>query len=849
MPLLAGSRLGPYEITSAIGAGGMGEVYRARDTRLGRDVAIKVVAADEVPNPDRLRRFEQEAKAVAALEHPNILAIHDVGTHDGTAYVVFELLEGETLRQRLERGPLPLRKATELGAQICQGLSAAHTRGIVHRDLKPENLFITRDGRIKILDFGLARLSEGPSPEDQDAVQTRTATMKGLVVGTAGYMSPEQVRGKPADQRSDIFSFGAVLYEMLTGQRAFRGATRADTLTAILTKDPPEMSAANVPPSPALERIVSRCLEKEPEERFRSAHDLEFALETLSGRSASSLPLATAQPVRRRWQLKAGASAVIVTGLLAGAFILGRRLEERPIPSFRQLTFRQGTVSSARFTPDGQTIVYSAAWGGGLPEVFTTRPDTVESRALGLANTTLVATAPGEMAVVQHTVHRFQGTLARTSLAGGAPREVAQWVWDADWTQDGARFAVVLWSGGKTRLEFPIGKRLYEGSANIRNPRISPRGDHVAFIDGWSSGSIVVVDSSGKSRVLSAGWGSAAGLAWSPEGKEVWFTASKDGVGQALHAVNLSGKERLIARVPGELTLQDIFRDGRVLLTQTRPRGEAWGLPPGETQERDFSWLDETAVKDVSDDGKSFVFVDRGFVYLRHTDGSAPVRLCEGADAALSPDGKWVISYLPTSPSQLTMLPTGAGEPRTLPPGTVHDHDGVWWFPDGKRILISGREHGQGRRLFVQSLDEGVPRPLAPEDAWPGDATRPISPNGTLVSIFTPLPGHWTLRATDGRGEPNPIPGLPVPTDADVLRWSADGRYLFVRERAAGLPVRIQRLNLKTGKREPLKQLGPTDAAGVSSDNLTVFLTPDGRSYVYSYRRELSDLYLVEGLR
>jgi WD40 repeat protein len=846
MPLDAGSRLGPYEIASAIGAGGMGEVYRARDTRLGRDVAIKVIAADEALNPDRLRRFEQEAKAVAALDDPHILAIHDVGTHDGTAYVVFELLAGETLRQRLERGPLPLRKATELGAQICQGLSAAHARGIVHRDLKPENLFITKDGRIKILDFGLARLSEGPSPEEQDAVQTRTATTHGLVLGTVGYMSPEQVRGKPADHRSDIFSFGTVLYEMLTGQRAFKGATRADTLTAILTKDPPEMSAAKVRPSPALERILSRCLEKEPEARFRSTHDLEFALEKLSGLSAPSLPVAAAETVRRRWELKAGASAVILTGLIAGAFILGRKLEERPIPSFRQLTFRRGTVSSARFTPDGQTIVYSAAWDGALPEVFTTRPDTVESRPLGLANTTLVATAPGEMAVVQYTVHPFQGTLARTSLAGGVPREVAEWVWDADWTPDGTQFAVVFWVKGKSRLEFPIGRLLYEGGpGGIRNPRISPRGDQVAFVDAWSSASIVVVDLSAKNRILSTGWDSAQGLAWSPNGKEIWFTASKDGAGRALHAVTLSGKERVIARMTGTLTLHDIFRDGRVLLTEKRSRGEAWGLPPGETRERDFSWLDETAVKDVSDDGRSFVFVDRGSVYLRRTDGSAPVRLCEGADAALSPDGKWVISYLSTSPSLLTLLPTGAGEPRTLPPGTVNDHNGVYWFPDGKRILISGREHGQGMRLFVQSLEQGPPRPFTPEGSWPLTATRPISPDGKLVTIFTADGTGWTLRTTDGSGEPRPIPGLPA--DNEVLTWSVDGRYLFVREHVAALPARIQRLDMKTGKWEPWKELRPTDAAGVR--DLLVFLTPDGRSYLYSFSRELSDLFLVEGLR
>jgi eukaryotic-like serine/threonine-protein kinase len=847
MSLSGGSRLGPYEILSPLGAGGMGEVYRARDARLDRDVAVKVLPSHLAEDPVALARFEREAKAVAATSHPNILAIFDIGRADRIAFAVTELLDGETLRARLGAGPIPMRKAIEYAVQIAEGLGAAHDKGIVHRDVKPENLFVTKDGRVKILDFGLARQVIVPGVEDTNSPTLSHHTELGTVLGTVGYMSPEQVRGKPADHRSDLFSFGAVLYEMLTGRRAFKGETPADTLTAILTKEPAKISTPDATLSPTLDRIVRRCLEKDPEARFRSAHDLGFALATLTSLSLPGMPAADLERVPTRRPLRMVSLALIVIVLVAGAFVVGGRLEKSPIPSFRQLTFRRGTVSSARFTPDGQTIVYSAAWDGGLPEVFTTRPDTVESRPLGLANTTLVATAPGEMAVVQHTLHPFQGTLARTSLAGGVPREVAEWVWDADWTPDGTQFAVVFWREGKSRLEFPIGRLLYEGGpGGIRNPRISPRGDQVAFVDAWSSASIVVVDLSAKNRILSTGWDSAEGLAWSPNGKEIWFTASKEGAGRALHAVTLSGKERVIARMTGTLTLHDIFRDGRVLLTETRSRGEAWGLPPGETRERDFSWLDETAVKDVSDDGKSFVFVDRGSVYLRHTDGSAPVRLCEGADAALSPDGKWVISYLPTSPSLLTLLPTGAGEPRTLPPGTVNDHNGVYWFPDGKRILISGREHGQGMRLFVQSLEQGLPRPFTPEGSWPLTATRPISPDGKLVAIFTPARGEgWTLRTTDGSGEPRPIPGLPG--DDEVLTWSVDGRYLFVRERVGSMPARIQRLDMKTGKREPWKDLRPTDAAGVH--NLFVFLTPDGRSYLYSYSRELSDLFLVEGLK
>ncbi|HZI66739.1 MAG TPA: serine/threonine-protein kinase, partial [Thermoanaerobaculia bacterium] len=289
MTLTAGSRLGPYEIVAPIGAGGMGEVYRAKDPRLGRDVAIKVLPASVSQDHDRLRRFEQEARAAGLLNHPNITAVYDIGSADGAPYVVTELLEGETLRSRLSTGPLPVRKALDYAIQIGRGLAAAHEKGIVHRDLKPENLFLTKDGRVKILDFGLAKLKPSESEERQQTnLPTGSiGTEPGVVLGTMGYMSPEQVRGKPADHRSDIFAFGAILWEMLAGRRAFHGDTAADTMTAILTKEPPELSGTNAAVHPGLDRIVRHCLEKNPEERFHSAHDLAFDLEALSGVSGA----------------------------------------------------------------------------------------------------------------------------------------------------------------------------------------------------------------------------------------------------------------------------------------------------------------------------------------------------------------------------------------------------------------------------------------------------------------------------------------------------------------------------------------------------------------------------------
>src|SRR5262245_18661866 len=343
--IAAGTRFGPYETVSHIGAGGMGEVYRARDERLKRDVAIKVLPESFSQDPDRLRRFENEAQAAGGLNHPGITAVYDIGTHEGSPYIVTELLEGETLRDRLSSGAVPARKTLDYAAQMARGLAAAHEKGIVHRDLKPENVYLTRDGRIKILDFGLAKLKESDLPEgSRTHLPTETkGTEPGVVLGTMGYMSPEQVRGKPADRRSDIFSFGAILYEMLSGQRAFRGETAADTITAILTKEPPDLSQTNRDLPPGLERIVRHCLEKNPEERFESARDLAFDLEALSGVSgtAAAIPALPAAARRRPLLIPILAVLLALAGM-AAAYFAGKKAGYVKPPSFRQLSFRRG---------------------------------------------------------------------------------------------------------------------------------------------------------------------------------------------------------------------------------------------------------------------------------------------------------------------------------------------------------------------------------------------------------------------------------------------------------------------------------------------------------------------------
>jgi hypothetical protein len=858
MPLAAGARLGPYEILAPMSSGGMGEVYRARDLRLGRDVAIKVPPAAVASDPERLRRFEQEARSAGQLNHPNILAIHDVGEQDGLHYVVSELLEGSTLRERLAAEPMPARRALDYAQQVARGLAAAHDRRIVHRDLKPENLFVTRDGLVKILDFGLAKQAAAPAdtpPPGAGAAPATTIdiTEPGVVLGTVGYMSPEQVRGEAVDARSDIFSFGTVLYEMLTGRRAFQGASAVETMHAILRDDPPGVAAGGRDIPPGLDRVVRHCLEKRPGERFQSARDLAFALETLSTPTSEALPV---RPGGRRGAWWALAGIVVFAGVAGIAYVAGRGGDGPAGATYRQVTFRRGTVQAARFAPGGDTVLYSARFEGEAAAVYSARLDTGESRSLSPADTALLAVARDEMAILlQRAVGAggsVVGTLARVPLLGGAPREVQENVLEADLTPDGKEFAVVRLAEGGCQLEFPIGRVLARTAGYLDSARISPGGDRVAFVDHPMAtdtrGAVTVVDRGGVRTVLSDGWIDVGGLAWSADGREVWFTASREGASRGLHAVTLQGRARALARMPGQLVLQDIHRDGRLLLTHAHPRLEVRGRAAGEAGERDFSWLDMTVVKDISPDGRLLLFDESGegggpgyAVYLRKADRSLPVRLGEGSAQGLSPDGRWALSIRLARPPELVLLPTGAGQARPLPRGAVREYHWACFLPDGKRVLVVGNEEGRATRIFVQDVEGGPPRPVTPEGTWM--ESNAVTPDGRFVVARAE---ENRLFPLEGGGPGRPVPGL-EPGDTP-LRWSADGRHLFLRARGAGLPARVVRLDPVAGHREAWMALQPTDPAGVVGVG-SIVLTPDGRTYVYMYVRSLSDLYLVEGMQ
>jgi serine/threonine protein kinase len=852
---MTGQLVGHYRVLEKIGAGAMGEVFRARDERLGRDVALKLIRPASSDNPDHLRRFEQEARAAAALNHPNILAIYDVGFEGTTPYIVSELLEGKNLGQRLSEGPIPVREAADFALQIAQGLTAAHDRLIVHRDLKPENLFLTKDGRIKILDFGVAKL-QAPAEGNRAIESLTTVTKHGTLIGTVAYMSPEQLRAKPVDHRSDIFSFGAILYEIMSGSRAFRGETEVDTMTAVLREEPAAAHLEDAAIPAGYQDVIRHCLEKEPEDRFQSAKDLVFALQTLSGSS----PVRTLPSPRPKtgtssalpWALAAVLAATVTLLLIAWL------LHTPPArPEYKRLTFEAGTVYAARFAHDGQSIVYSAAWNGKPVQLFTTVGDSTLTQPLNLSDANLLAVSSGnELAVVLHGTHNGQletvgGMLAGAPLAGGSPREMQSDVRWADWDSRG-ELAVVHDVDGHSRLEYPIGKVLYQSSGSISNIRFSPRGDKIAFMNHptlWENrGAVCVVDLAGNVQTLTQAWESEQGIAWRPDEKEIWFTAIEKGTNLNLMAVTLAGKVRTVLDLPMGINLQDISSDGRVLIALDSKRLALALSTLGKSQDVELSWHDWNVAKDISRDGQFVLFEDASeaagpsyAVAKRNLDGALPVRLGDGSAGGLSPDGKWAISFSNGQPQHMKLLPTGPGQPRPIDlSGFEHIQTGWARFLDGQRLIVNGNEKDHSaNRCYVLDIAGGKPQAVTPE----GTACGPSSPDGRFVVGVGPKSAVAIYPIEDG--PPRSVPGLEagfVP-----VQWSTDSSFLYGYHQGE-LPTKIYEIEISTGKQTVVQELRPAAPAGVVTVS-PVIASRDGTHFVYSYNQTLSVLYLISGLQ
>jgi eukaryotic-like serine/threonine-protein kinase len=864
MALVSGTKLGPYEIVAPLGAGGMGEVYRARDARLGREVAIKILPQHLSSNPQLRERFDREARAISSLNHPRICTLYDVGHQDGVDFLVMEYLEGESLADRLRRGPVPLKETVRIGMEVCEALDTAHRARIIHRDLKPGNIMLTKGGA-KLMDFGLAKAALAGMAADGAAVPLLSAartisgispisplTTAGEVLGTIQYMSPEQLEGKEADARSDIFALGAVLYEMVTGKRPFDGKSQISVASAILEKDPEPISAIQPLTPPALERMVKTCLEKNPDDRFQSARDVRLELKWIGDGAAQATAAASTTP------LSSGIARILpwaICGALAlalvGVFFFTR---SKPADvSYSMVTFREGEVGAARFSHDGNSVVYSGLWEGGPLEIDTFRVGSFESRDLGVGSATIAsASSTDELAVLRNCVRIFLldcgGTLATVDLAGGSPRDVAKNIAYADWSPDGTQLMVSRISGAGTQLEYPLGHVVYQQKAGwFGRPRLSPDGSLIAFENHANieddEGEIDVVDLHGNKTTLATGFISLEGLAWGPGGKEVWFAANSPHTGWAdsIRAVTLSGKMRTLLTSPS-IRLHDVSKDGRVLLSRDSWRTQMMGFFPGDNDMHPYSWLDNSEPTGITSDGRTMSFVEEGEVWAIASEGQCYVRATNGSPAvsygagqtAISPDGKSIILFKQQG-AKLELQPAGAGESRDLSTSAIAQYDHVSWSDDGRFIAFEGETAQQDWNVYVQAVAGGTPRLVqgSARNSFPR-----LAPDGRTMALRLEQKGIL-LNRMDG----SPLVPLSVGHESEYpVRFTSDGKSLLVAE-PTGHEIVVDIVNLADGRRTPWKQF-----KSEGTDASRFVITPDLKYYAFAVPRYSSVLNIVSGL-
>ena len=818
-------------------------MYRARDPRLGREVAVKVISSDEAGQADGQGRFEQEARAVAALSHPNILAVHDVGSHGGTSYVVFELLDGETLQQRLERGPIPVRKTTEYGVQICRGLAAAHARGIVHRDLKPQNLFLTADGQVKILDFGLAKRQEPSSPGSAaERGENRTATEAGLVLGTAGYMSPEQARGRPADARSDLFALGAILYEMLSGRRAFEGESPADTISAILNRDPPEIAAASAEPvPPGLERVIRHCLEKDPDERFQTARDVAFALEA---------GLVRVQGHRVRATLAGGALAAAL-GL--GVLVLRTSPPVPRVTDYVQITSdrveKYGPWFEAGPVTDGSRVYFNdfgKAGSGRIAHVAASGGEVVPF-SVPFPHQPLVVDVSRDgadlLVVIFDATWFIPGELWIVPAVGGTPRRVGDLRANyAVWSPDGTRIALTrgrdllfanadgsdlrkawtaagflhspAWSpdGRRVRLsvkEDPVLRRsaLWEVEVGGGEPRpLLPRFEVPACCGRWTADGAYFVFEAGYRR----------GDLWVLPERSRWWVRSRS------QPVRLTeGAMQFFAPLPG--------RDGRrVFAVGWKPQGELVRYDAGSGHFVPYLSGISAHELDFSRDGQWIVFTTypEASVWRSRVDGRDRLQLTFPPITAslprFSPDGTQVVftALGPERLPQLRLVPVAGGPSRAVVPAGRSLAGEASWSPDGRTLAIGSVEGFRpDRPITTQLLDletgrlstvpgsEGLNSPRWSPD---GRFLAALSHDASRLMLHDFTSGQWRVLLSSHTN------WWAWPT------WSRDGRHLFVDTGATSV-----RVGIADGRRETVARFTGLQRA-MSHFGTWAGVTPDG---------------------
>jgi eukaryotic-like serine/threonine-protein kinase len=837
----------------------MGEVYRARDTRLKRDVAVKVLPADVAGNPERLGRFERESHLLASLNHPNIAAIYGVEEAGGTPALVMELVEGEALSEKIARGALPIDEAIAIARQVAEALEYAHERGVIHRDLKPANIVVTGAGAVKVLDFGLAKAITGELSEStaSDATHSPTltspATRAGVILGTAAYMAPEQARGKTVDRRADIWSFGVVLFEMLTGRRMFEGETISDTIAAILTRAPAfELLPSATPPS--VRRLLARCLDRDPRQRLRDIGEARIMLETSSS-VADTVPAPAAAQAARRPVVPWIVAGAAIVAAAAWTFVSSRHGDVAPPAiKYAQKTYNAQTILQALYAPDGQTIVFSAATGGSTPYLYSLRPEYTDPLKMSEEPLQLLSiSSKGELAVLtrpQWLAHRMcTGTLARMPLAGGAPREIMEGVGQAVWAPDGNDLAISRGVEGVWRLEYPAGKVLYQTGAYISDLRFSPDGKHIAYFEHPAKfddrGGVAVVDLQGHRKLLADGYWGEEGIAWAPDGSAVYYSAGTGYSDFSIYAATLEGKVRVAAQSAGGLVIHDISARGQWIATRDDQTRVMMVRAPGSDAERDLSWQDLSYPADLSADGRLLLFTNSGATSgnnyqtcTRGTDGSPVVVLGEGGALDLTDDGRWALAGI--FPNRIIAYPTGAGKAIELATQSIaHVSDAHWMGGDQKVLLLGGTE-GEAERCYAIDVAGGTPQPITE----PGVLVAAPSPDGKRILVLGADLKFWIVPV-DSSEKRLEVPALSSADDR-FADWGQNGQSLFGFNRTR-FPSSIDMIDLRTGVRSVITKLEPQVSPVLYI--ATAVMTPDRSAYAYDAVTYLSRLYTMEGAR